>query len=402
MNAAFTLGDMKLPEARQMLEQATLDPNLIVRNQAIIALAKLGDKKAVPALQQAIKQNTGEQRWLAMLALLYITEGEYREPFVSAVLTSDDHQLRLQSALALASFGEQRVMPYLFYMMRSSTYSRIWNAAKQLKTPMLHQLTLSWLRANINMPVYIQPALDFLGREEATNLKSDLLTLLFTRWYRPDFRPRNISNTVDILDYKGEPIKPWGDYLYVNALQHVIKFLGYSGDAELKPWLKYFIYHVNYHVRSEAQLALARLKDDKVLGDLIEQLRISSEHHRPYLVSLLSDLPNQQLAPKLMPLLDHKDPYLRLAVSVILVSAGSEQALPILLQAFRSPQASMRSRARFYVMQHQTPELARALNSAAKTEKNPTASELLQRITAAMQPSNPNFLLFNVQRVYMR
>lgn len=436
LNAAFTVGDMKVKAARLELEKALHDPNLLVRNQAILALGKLDDPASIPALLQAIQTNAWEQRWYAMLAVLFLSKGkQHRDVFYQALLGTQDPALRARSAAVLASFKDQRVAPYYFHLLNRNYGAAEWKAAKDLQNPLLQTLMKHRLHKAIQAASWfqIEKLLDFSGKTAAQEFKDQLLSTLIEHIYQPDsviaprqpswrlnrrsqrFRPQiqqqaqapNPRSDADLFPRRGL----WGQAYILPGILRVIRSLGQSGDPALIPWLRPFLSHQAYEARMSTHLALALLGETSSLQYLYKAFLKASEHHRPSLSLLLADLPTSTLQTLLAPhILASADPYLRLASGATLLASGDQKARSVFLEILRSSQGAWRDRARFYLLRSMTPTLRDLLAKDHAAETNPTAKEILGEILEASRerlPSfaiadNPSFTLFRVQNIQMK
>ena len=378
LNAAFTVGEMQLRQAGPTLRKMLDDPTHLVRVQAVVALAKIGDRGAVKALDRYAAEGPPESRWLAHLALLHLSnQASHHEPFLEMLGSGR----RTDAALVLAQLKDRRVAPALYQLARQSRDRRLWVAAQQLGDPMLDRLLLQRLRADLRQGQLgtLDRLLAFAGPSRVKPLTLPLLDLLFSRW------------------------GSGGRYLAQrDALRAVIRALGRSGGQEVRPWLDHFARHADYHVRMEAELALAQLGDDGARARLMVALTRASDHHRPYLVRLVSRLPAQVLQPAIRKQLGAGDPFLRLALAAALYRVGDAEGLRLLLQGLRSPQATVRERAMAYLAQGMTAERHRALAQLRGQEKDALARDSLAVVLERYSPPLQMFRVFEPQKIVLR
>jgi len=380
LNAAYTVGEMKLLQGRAQLQQMTADPNRLVRINAVVALAKLNDRRAIPTLLSVIQANKGQgelQRWALRGVLFLSAKKRYRDHYLTLSLRGR-HQR--EAALALAAAGDQRAAPLLYPLVRQRHDRQAWKAAGTLRSPVLNQLLLNQLQAALGRDDVrlIEPLLAYVGPTQSRQMTRKLVGLLYRRWGR--FNGRHVSDR--------------------SALLAVIRALGHSENPEVRTWLAPFLAHRSYAVRMQARLALARLGDQASLSELVRRLDTASDHHRPYLTGLLGQLPPARLRPGLNKLLARPDPYLKLAVGAALLYAG-ETANRQLLGALRSPQAMIRHRARYYLARRMDPARHRFLRQIRKTEADPIAQAELDRLVLGYSPLSPVFRDFVPRKVVL-
>ncbi|MBK04288.1 MAG: hypothetical protein CL920_08265 [Deltaproteobacteria bacterium] len=398
LNAAFAVGEMRVNAARSILEQALQDPNMIVRNQAIIALAKLGDKRSLPALKKTFSQDSGLRKQLARLALLFITNGQaYRDLLWKELHQSRSRTVRKKSGFLLASLGDQRAAPFLYHQLRYTTSKRAWRLGQSMKSPYLRKLIeLDTARQIKQQRTYRLPQLlRFVGKEKVKQHKKELLSLLIRKWYRPNKRSRHVYKK-----YRpGTPSRLWGYNRRNRQLEAVMRQLGGTHDRTLALWLQGFLYHRSYHIRTEALLALAMLGDNGALRSLVARLVNASDRHRPYLVRRLSALSVKRLKQAFRSQRLRKDPFLQLALSTALLRAGDKRALKTLLSALRRPQYAVRMRAYAYLKHSVDASLRKTLRGLYDKEQNEHAKSLLRKLIKDPSKRIPEFSFFYVNDV---
>jgi HEAT repeat protein len=407
LNAAFAVGDMKIGKARLLLEKGLLDPNLIVRNQVTIALAKLGDKRSLPALEQAARRGKGLQKWLAMLAVMHISQGkQWRDRLWQDVVRGKTKKIRTRAAYVLAESGDHRAAPHLFSLMNRGGYSRAWELAKQLKSPLVQELVMQRLFASLSRHSTkdLRRMLSFVGPGRSKAYKRLLLGVLMTKWYRRSSRKRRYGYA------KRRRVKRafslWGRKSGNGELEATLRHLGATGERSLRPWLAGFLSHRDYHVRSEARLALARVGSDASLIWLAKHLVNASDKHRPYLVRRLGLLPVSRLR-RVFPLVAKtNDPFVRLAVSATLLRAGDAASLPVLYQMLRASQHTVRMRAFGYLKEALTPSMQKHLNRWFAAHRQGlsmvTRDLVLRLLRRRVRTVSQSFSYFAIRRVELR
>ncbi|MFH2005562.1 MAG: HEAT repeat domain-containing protein [bacterium] len=378
LNGAFTVGEMQLPQARPLLVKLFADPNRLVRIQAVIALAKLGDKGAVPALEGMTKGLNEAYRQLALRALLYLSPAKrHRDQYFK--LAAKNGTAR-DAALVLAARKDPRAAPLLYAIVRQRSDSQAWRAAKTLPSPLLTRLLQAQLRQAVarNDLRLIPQLLKYLGPNRLRQLDRQLVGLLYRNWSQ--LQTHHVPHRA--------------------AMLAVLRVLGQSGNTQLRTWLSYYLNHRDYQVRMEAHLALARLGDPKSLKTLVTALRNAADNRRPYLVSLLGQLPAKTIRQSLVPLLKRMDPYLELAVGAALHYGGEVRNKQLLL-GLRSGQALVRRRARFYLSRNLDQQRLLQLRQTRQVEGDAIAKAELDRIIRSHAPEQDVFRDFTPREVVL-
>ena len=194
LNAAYTIGEMKLLQGRAQLQQMTADPNRLVRINAVVALAKLSDRRAIPTLLAVIQANKGQgelQRWALRGVLFLSAAKKHRDHYLSISLRGR-HQR--EAALVLAAAGDHRAAPLLYPLIRQRHDLQAWKAAGKLRSPVLNQLLLNQLHAALERDDVrlIEPLLTYVGAVQSRQVTRKLVGLLFRRW--GSFNGRYVAN----------------------------------------------------------------------------------------------------------------------------------------------------------------------------------------------------------------
>ncbi len=405
-NAAFTTGEMKILEARPLLERALQDPNLIVRNQAIIALGKLRCRKSLPALFKVYRNGRREQRQLAMLAILYISNGQYLRDDLYQMAMGARKRYRRQLAMdLLLYFHDKRVLPLLYKKLSYWMIPDLWDLAKKFHDPYLDKLLWNFIpyKMKVRRLATLKQLFRYFGPEKVKFFKGRMLSTLLNVWYLPYYRQRYKTTLLYPVNPKIKQFYAWGRLDYSGTTKALLRYLGYTGDRKLIPYITPFLYHRQFDIRLEAKLALALLGHKRALGSLTYQLINSSDRFRPKLIPILSALPLRTLIDELQPSLEGKDPYLKLAVAAILVRHLHKKALDVLIHALGERQASIRKRAQFYLLKTpMTPALRKLLWKSVRSLKNPRIVRSLKTILESTKKENPYFLTFSIRKVVMR
>jgi HEAT repeat protein len=382
LNAGYTVGEMQLKQAVPTLRRMLKDPTRLVRIQAVVALAKIGDRGSINALLKYAEDGPPDGRWLARLAVLYLSgDRRHHEPFLEMLAG----RRRRDAALVLAQRGDARAAPTLYQLASAHRDRRVWVAARRLGDPTLDRLVLLRLRNDVRQGrlVTLDRTLAFAGSTQLKPLTLPLLDLLFSRWGAT----RNQRHVAQ---------RP--------ALRAVLRTLGLSGATTVRPWLDHFARHRDYHVRTEARLAQALLGDGDAARRLVDELVTASDHHRPYLARVLGRLPRNVVAPLVRRLLGRKDPFLKLALAAVLYRAepGAGEGLKLLLASLRSPQATVRAQAMKYLTQAMTSTRHKTLLQAKRAERDGMAREALAMVTERYSPPLEMFRVFHPQQVILR
>ncbi len=378
LNAAYTAGEMRQPQSRELLQRLLSDPNEMVRAEALVALAKLRLPEAHASLLTFAEGARGSQLRLALRAALFVKPDPKTRDRYLKVTARNSH--RRQAGLVFAELGDRRAAPLLYPTLASSPDPALWREVPRLQDPLLKDLIAQQLQTALTQGTLtlLPRLLAAVDRERLRSQSMPLLRLLFRNW--PSLSARK----------PGHP----------DALLAVLDALGLTGLAPVRNWIEPYLNHANYWVRMEARLALARLGDEPALTQLTATLATAADHHRHRLVRLLGRLPLQTLKKAVLPLLSVQDPYVKLAVGAALYFAGDTRSAP-LLAALRSPQAAVRARARRYLSTGLDAQAHRVLKQVRKAEKDPTAQGELDRLLAKHEPRPRAFREFIPREVVL-
>jgi HEAT repeat protein len=110
--ATRSLAEIRDPEVTPLLLQALHDPEPAVRQCAALALRYQADPRAIPPLIQALSLPDRLMARLAADAL--IATGDESVPALIEVMQNDSQTARLEAARALSEIGDPRAIPALF------------------------------------------------------------------------------------------------------------------------------------------------------------------------------------------------------------------------------------------------------------------------------------------------
>lgn len=380
LNAAYTVGEMRLGRAVPLLVAQLHDPSVAVRAQAVVALAKVGSPRAVPALLGLLRGKGAKHQRLALKALMLLSRApKIRQRYLDL---STESRYRREAALVLAARGDRAAAPLLYPFIRYRPADRQgWQAVQTLRDPVLVQLCLAQLRGALAQgnPRLIARLVHRLGPRRILPHTQTLLAMLFRFW--------------GSLDVRHPP--------YLDSLLAVLRVLGHSKRADVARWVRPYTHHKSYRVRVQAQVSLARMGDTLALRQLVTALANASDHHRPYLVRQLSQLPLARLRSGFAPIWKSPDSYLRLAMGAALFFAGDLNN-PRLREALRAPQGAVRSRARTYLARCRDSACYARLKRFRDQEADPQARAELDDLVARLKPVSRVFREFTPRQVVLR
>jgi len=363
LNAAFTAGEMRLPQSLPLLLRLLADPNEMVRAEALVALAKLRLPEAHGPLLAFAASARSSQLRLALRAALFVKPDDKTRDRYLKITARTIH--RRGAGLVFAELGDRRAAPLLYPALMGTTDAALWGEVPRLQDPLLQDLLAQQLQTALagGRLTLLSRLLKAVGPEGVRSQSMPLLRLLFRTW--PELSARKPGNA--------------------DALLAVLGGLGLTGLAPVRNWIEPYLLHANYWVRMETRLALARLGDDRALEQLVETLATAADHHRGRLARLVGRLPLDRLTRAAGPLLSVADPYVKLAVGAALYYAGDPKSAA-LMAALRSPQASVRARARRYLSAGLDARAHAALGQLRKAERDPMARAELDRLLTSHEP----------------
>jgi hypothetical protein len=128
--AIYILGLLESPVATPILIQALNDQVPSVRMQAVKALGRVGDPSAVPALLNALRgadEQLGSQIFSALVRL-----GRAAVPALLDASNSNSTWMRWQATRALGAIRDRRALPALVNALSDADHSVAWMGAKGL------------------------------------------------------------------------------------------------------------------------------------------------------------------------------------------------------------------------------------------------------------------------------
>ena len=138
INAAFALGEVGKGNisAVDALAAALEDPNDFVKSEAAVALGRLKDSRAVPALLKAAATKNPFVQLDMVIALNRIDYGKYNNLIFEKLLVHrkpEYRRIRDRGIRFLAEAGDDRVVPWILESMRDGTYQGWDRAFSMLK-----------------------------------------------------------------------------------------------------------------------------------------------------------------------------------------------------------------------------------------------------------------------------
>lgn len=118
--AARKLGELRAPEAAEPLARLLADPDERVQVTALIALGSIASEKAKSILRSKLRQASGVPQRVAAEEL-----GRLRDPdaksLLAGLLSSSDARLRRSVAVALAAYGDHRLLDQIDSAIRDES-----------------------------------------------------------------------------------------------------------------------------------------------------------------------------------------------------------------------------------------------------------------------------------------
>ena len=153
ISAIILLGKIKDEQAREPLQEILeKDEDKFCREASAIGLGKLGDKKAIPKLKQALKDKSGNVRMRAAWALANMGDGSGYELALETI-KGKDVTAQLLAIDALEAIGNKEAIPILKQNLESeNVWTRIHSklAIKRLEMLGLLEIEkLSFLKATL-------------------------------------------------------------------------------------------------------------------------------------------------------------------------------------------------------------------------------------------------------------
>ena len=279
---------------------SALDPSkpALVRRRAAWALGRLGDKVALRALTDTLKDADEEVASEAALALGAI--GEPAVPYLIPFLSSDQTMWRQRSVRALGNMGAQAVAPLLRIVKDERQPDRTVEGAAE---------ALGLLGDTQAVPELVR-----LLRARGGKL-AECAALALTRMGEPAVQP-----LIEALPTQSAELQL--RTLIVNALVAI-------GEPSIAPLIQ-ALQHASTPVRDAAEKALARIGAD-ASSALVGALRTDNWELRRRIAQVLRQIGDISLAGPLLDVLKDPDPGVRARVAEMLGQVGQEGAVAALI-----------------------------------------------------------------------
>ena len=215
--AIIQLSHKKDPSLYPLFLKALFDPVSEVRHASVIALARLGDKRAVPSLSKPrfLQSPDPNMRWMTVRALGEL--GDYHVIDLLVPLVDDEEWLVRNEAIAV---------------LRQKVEDIVQKGEPSLARILIRMLTLD------------EPSITEIAIAGLVNMERSSRTLLL------------------------ESLKSINDLVR----QNVLRVLGEARDSEAVPYIIEMLKDSHPRVRAEAVKALGNIRDERAIPHLIERL----------------------------------------------------------------------------------------------------------------------------------
>lgn len=355
LNAAFVIGDVKLPEGLPILERTASDASDLVRASSVAAIGKLDTPKAVPVAEKYVDDKNWSIREQAIYAVSALTHGKqknliYDKLFAAKLPKRGGPAIKRRAAIALGKLGDPRVQGYLVkcYEQNRCRYSQVSSFFAKSQDPALHhRLFLDWLQGS-------QELVDLLGK-----LKP------------PDAAPLVVSDLAQAraLDERYQ-------------LRSAADLLGYLGSAATRPALSADLRSKSLLTRLHAEVAAARLGDTRAAGQLLPEMDNAPDAWAPYIAKLLSRIDEAPLRARLRPGLEKRekgaDIDLAMASAAVLLSWDPDKGFFRFLDALASKSPREQKLARKYLLRARSKKVTWVMRRALARETRPLVRDALR------------------------
>lgn len=251
------------------------------RSKAAVALAVIGDERAISPLGQALRDNKDYVRLSAAKALIIIGNSQ-AVPDLTKALEDNEDEIRATACEALAVIGDAKAVPALIKTLKDPEESVRNNAIEALGT--------------IRDPRAIPALTEFFSED---------------------------------------------DYFTQIISKEAVGSFGAAAIPEMGALLK----HKSEEVRDTAASVIREIKDPSAITLLVELLHDRRDETKEIAASLLADISDTHAIPTLLRLLDDRQEDIRLFATEILGRIGDEQAIPALVKCLDDRQDSVRAAA---------------------------------------------------------
>lgn len=283
--SAKALGDIRVTEAvDELIRLAKDDKDSSVRNEAINALADIGDKKAISMLLEAIsKEPVDFARFMAASGL-----GKLREeailPDLIKILDDKDPKTREYTLEALGYYRNPKLIPQIVKLTQD-------------KIPSVRKRAI-WCLAKIGGEESTEALIKMLESENNEEVLCSIVNIL---------KALGAKDTAPLL-LQILQTKKFSDLKWSNPQWIIINALGEFGYKEAVPYLKKMVQDPNESIRRNAIESLANIEGKNIIPELREILKKEkSVNVLRKIVNILSNLDAKEAVPEIESLLASKD-----------------------------------------------------------------------------------------------
>ncbi len=321
--SASALGQLKCPQALPALLEALKESDETVRQAAAEALGILGDPKAVSPLQAAVKRDDGELVRASAVKSLGMLGQKRAVITLQTALAKDKSELvRTESAKALAQLGDRR-------------------AAKTLAIIVLKD-------EDQNMRFTAAEALGKLDDKQVIK-----------------------KTVIALLEKPIEPKKDEDRWHLMNSRADLIAKIGPKAVPTLISATKLS----NRFIKKIVLMSLGRIKDKRSVVALVTASKSEDQSDRWHAANGLGLIGDKRALPHIIPMLNDKDPDVRIRALYATVSLESPQAVTILIKAVSADEnENVRANAARLLGGFPEENVEKALTKSLK-DKNPRVQE---------------------------
>ncbi|WP_197444096.1 HEAT repeat domain-containing protein [Maioricimonas rarisocia] len=315
--AAEALGQIADPRASAALVQLLGCPDPNVRVNAVAALEQMPQKRLAKPLLRLLQDDMRDVR-LHVIRTLGLCEDPSVAPSLIPFLNDSDEDLQLAAAEATGRLGDSSAVPKLIELMEQASVS-------DLDAPRLQKI------------------IDTLRRLRDGRAVLPLLELLTHKNHRVRAR------AAEALGQIGDPaaLQPLSELLYRDQIEMVqaaaAKALGDLGDPEALTALEHGLQQP-LAVRSKAIIAIGQIQEPEAAEMVMEMLDDPASAIRYHAVTILGELGDDSVTPKLERLIVDSDDMVRRAVLKSLEQLGDTRDEAAIRKAIKNNRKPRRGR----------------------------------------------------------